>query len=201
MGTADSTQSPACHLKLHPPPDWLVHTCHTQPATCCAPPATRHPTCPLAAPAPRIPPTFKFLPSLTPWMPTLLTLGQFPSRDSASVPQLPMWECSSPDPWHGWSLSSFRSDLQKGLPRSPLHSSFLSHPPSPSPGRYSIYFCYTMYHELQIFTSGFVSCLSILSEFGSLRAEMFLSYLAVFPGPELCLPDTLQEPVQRRNEQ
>lgn len=191
MGSADSTQSPAGHLKLHPPPDWLVHTRRSQPATCCTPPATRHPTSHKAPHLPtcnpraqdRPPTPSGFCPSLTPLVPTLLTLGQFPSRDSASVPRLPMWECSSPDPWHGWSLSSFRSELQKGLPRPPLHSSFVSHPPSPSPGRYSIYVCYTMYHELQIFTSGFVSCLSILSEFSSLRAEILLSCLAVFPGP------------------
>ena len=175
MGTADSTQSPACHLKLHPPPDWLVHTRHAQPAKCCALPATRHSTSctasclstcsPRAQDHPPPPPPSGFCPSLIP-------SGNFHPATQPLCPPLPRWERSWPDPWHGWSLSSFRSELQKHLCRPPLHSRFLSHPPSPSPRRYSIYFCYTMYHKLQIFTSGFVSCLSILSEFRPLRAEI-----------------------------
>ena len=131
------------------------------------PPAAQHPACPLAAPMPTTtpPPPSGFCPSLTP-------SGNFHPATQPLCPRLPTWERSWPDPWHGWSLSSFRSELQKHLCRPPLRSSFLSHPPSPSPRWYSIYFCYTMYHKLQIFTSGFVSCLSILSEFSPLRAEI-----------------------------
>lgn len=104
--------------------DLLIHT---------RPPATRRPPARLRPPHPAAHAPSGFCSGVTssPKPPRLLlgpalsTCWQFPEHTRLLLPEplrprLPTRECSPPDPWHSRGLSSFRAELQKGLPGPPL---------------------------------------------------------------------------------
>lgn len=143
VGTAASSSSEPC-----PParvPSSARWTCSYTPR----PPATRRPPARLRPPHPAAHAPSGFCsgvtsspkPPHTLLGPALSTCWQFPEHTRLLLPEplrprLPTRECSPPDPWHSRGLSSFRAELQKGLPGPPLTLS------PGSPLQRLIYFCH-----------------------------------------------------------